>query len=436
MFRKYIALSLFLVLITGFAASVAPPKTITIKNAVDMRNGPGSYYKLILRLKPNAQVKQTDKEQQWLKVKTSSKSGWIPERSAYFKKDAPPQSTPDQDQVTNKAEDAFDELAQKSDTSASATASPAQVAAAVKGFARKFTAEKAHSENVELVQNFNSYVNPDEYQAFRKKRLQGWSWEKAQERLKINPDKAPTLNPEREQVGWGIANVIAQKGLIKDRQLQQYLTNIALVIAENSHRYETSVQVYILDSDQFTGYACPNGAIFVSKKVLQIMDNEAEFAFFVAHELAHIVFNHGVKETKKQRLKIQAQKRFEELDQQFEDRNDKYKKTEEELTQWANQMYEHTISGRLKQYEYSADYWGLAYAYRAGYDPREALHLLRSIYNRKGDFKSQIGNPKWKGASLKKRIIKIQSLIRDYEVPEGFGARYPEVFQRKMQNLK
>lgn len=435
MFRKYISLSLFLILITGFAATLERPEKITIKNSVDMRNGPGSYYKLILRLKPKLTVTQLEQEQQWLKVKTDKKTGWIPQRSAYTSGPTP-ESSPDQDQVMSNAEDAFDELAKgEGDTSVSATASPAQVAAAVKGFAQTFTSQKTKNQKVNIVENFNSFVNPEDYEEFRSKRLDDWSWEKAQSRVTISTSKAPVLNPQREQIGWGIANVIAQQGLVKDRALQQYLTHIALVIAENSHSYETSVQVYILDSNKFTGYACPNGAIFVSKKVLKTIDTEAEFAFFIAHELTHVVLNHGIKETRKRETKIRAEQRFKELNQELENREQKYKKTEQKLTRLANQIYEYTIKDRLKQYEYSADFWGIAYMYRAGYNPHGGLDLLQNIYNEDGDFKQQIGKAKWKGASLRKRIIKIKNQIEDYNLPDGFGRSYPQAWERKMRGF-
>ncbi|MDZ7681240.1 MAG: M48 family metallopeptidase [Fodinibius sp.] len=343
---------------------------------------------------------------------------------------------PSQEEAVSKSEDAFDELAgNEADTSSSTQASRAQVAAAIKGFAKTFTSQKTKSQDVNLLENFNNFTNPDNYLAFRNKRLQNWSWEKAQKRVTIKTSEAPVLNPQREQAGWGIANVIAQRGLVQDRELQQYLTNIALLIGENSHRFEAPVQVYILDTDKFTGYAAPNGAIFVSKSVLQIIENEAEFAFFVAHELAHIVHNHGMKETKQRQAKIQAEKRFQELDRQFEDDNDKYAETEQELNQLANQMYEYVISDRLKQYEYSADFWALAYIYRAGYDPHGGLNLLQKIHNKQGDFEQQIGKAVWKGTSLRKRIVKAENQIEDYNLPDGFGRTYRQVWQRHLQGF-
>lgn len=429
--------ALVLVLMLGLSAISATNRIapLTVKSSVDMRNGPGSYYKLLLRLKPGATATQMDKEQQWLKVKTPEEVGWIPQRSTYIE-DTEKETSPDQDQVMQNAEDAFDELADgETDSAGTPSASQAQVAAAVKGFAKDFTSQKTESGNTQLLQNFDGFVSPSAYEQFRSRRLQGWSWDKAQSRFELKTNEAPVLNPLREQAGWGIANVIAQQGLVENEALQQYLTHIALVIAENSHRYETPVQVYILDSEAITGYASPNGAIFVSKGLLNLMKNEAEFAFFAAHELAHIVHNHGIQETEKRKPKIKAAKQFEELNQEIGERKEKYKKAEAELTQLANRMYEYTVKDRLDEYEYDADYWAVAYTYRAGYHPARGLDLLQRIYSQQQQLGGQIEKAKWRGTSLQKRISKIENQINGLQIPSSFGRNYEYIFQRNMQAL-
>lgn len=436
MLRKSTLFLLFLLLTFGIAASLNQGEVITIKNSVDMRNGPGSYYELILRLQSGAKVSEINREQQWLQVKTEKKTGWIPQRSAYMENDQK-KTTPDHDEAMPNAQDAFAELAgEEADSTSDPYASPAQVAAAVKGFAKDFTAQNSGSPKNALLEDFNNFVDPGEYQRFRNSRLNNWSSRIAQDRFKLDFEKASTLNPMREKAGWGIANVIAQEGLIKNRELQQYLTHIALVLAENSHRFETPVQVYILDSDEISGYAAPNGAIFVSKGVLQLMKNEAEFAFFVAHELTHIALSHGMKETKRRKEKISAEQEFQELNRELEDRDQKYIDAEEELNRIANQMYEYTVRDRLKEYEYEADYWGVAYTYRAGYHPKGGLNLLRRIYDKQGDYENKIGLAKWQGTSLRNRIIKIDNQIDEVGIPQNFGHDYQSTFQKNVRMLK
>ena len=431
MARKYILFSLLILFVTGIVAFVKQAESLKIKNTVDMRDGPGSYYELILRLNPGAEVAQIDNQQQWIKVKAKEKEGWIPHRATYLEQNNKRTSS-DQDEITPDAETAFDQLEGKEDsTKHDPYASPAQVAAAVKGFATDFTSSKTGNQESLLLEDFNEFWEPNKYHEFRSFRLQHWSWEKAQERFEIDPDKVPELNPQREKAGWGIANIIAQQGLVENNELQQYLTHIALVLAENSHRYETPVRVYILDTNEITGYASPNGIIFVSKGALQIMQNETEFAFFAAHELAHIVHNHGIKETEKRKTKITADERFEELEQEVGDGEDKYEQTEQSLTRLANDMYEYTIKDRLEEYEFSADYWGIIYMYRTGYHPAGALDLLKRIRKNQGDFKNRIGHTKWKGTSMRDRIIRINNQIDNFNLSRNFGHDYQSVFQQK-----
>ncbi|NIT59885.1 MAG: SH3 domain-containing protein, partial [Aliifodinibius sp.] len=138
MARRYILFSLLVLFITGITAFVKQTETLTIKNTVDMRNGPGSYYELILRLNPGTEVSEIDKKQQWLKIQTNKKEGWIPERAAYVDRDKK-QTTPDQEEISQEAQAAFEELGEQDSTKEDPYASPAQVAAAVKGFATDFT---------------------------------------------------------------------------------------------------------------------------------------------------------------------------------------------------------------------------------------------------------------------------------------------------------
>ncbi len=435
MIRKYILISLLILFVTGVTAFVKQADDLTIKNTVDMRNGPGSYYELILRLNSGVEVTEIDQQQQWLKVKTKQKEGWIPKRAAYV--DKPKKTSPNQDEAVPDAQAAFEELDSNADstTQEDPYASPAQVAAAVKGFATDFTSSKTGDKENALLNDFTDFFDPTAYQRFRKTRLQNWSWQQAQDRFEINPNEVPEINPLQERAGWGIANVIAQQGLVNNRDLQQYLTHVALILTENSHRYETPIRVYVLDTNEITGYAAPSGTIFVSKGALQLMQSETEFAFFAAHEIAHIVHNHGIKESERRETRIKADERFQELNQELGESSAKYEEAEENLNELANEMYEYTIKDRLEEYEFSADYWGIIYMYRAGYHPNGALHLLRRISKNKGDFQDRIGHAKWKGTSLRDRIIRINSKISDFNLPRNFGHNYQPTYQQKIRTL-
>lgn len=435
---RTIKYSLLVLLLTGFSTAFGQ-STFSIQQSVDMRSGPGSYYELVLRLNKGAQVTELEKEATWMKVRIDDKEGWIPEQSTYLAKDTDSQKSKESDSPSSSMDDAFSELeGGESSSEEDAYASPAQVAAAVKGFARKYTTKRSEKTVVDLTRSFDDRINPKEYRRFRRDRMGNWTWKIAQSRFPLRTDTIPTMTPEIEKMGWGIANALAQNGLVQNRELLEYLNYVAAIVTESSHRYETPVQIHVLDSDDITGYACPNGIIFISKGALQVMESEAEVAFFIAHELAHVVLQHGVKESKDRRSKIKADDAFSELEDDLdydERQDDKYVQTSQDLTQWADQVYEYIIHKKLERYEFQADFWGVVYAYRAGYNPDASMKLLQRILNKQGDFEKKMGELDWQGASLETRIDKLNSYTKKMDLAERLNRDYKAAYQNKKQLL-
>jgi hypothetical protein len=437
---KYLQVVAGIMLLTLIPLYAGAQTSYTIQKSVDMRNGPGSYYDLVLRLNKGATITKLDDEGTWMKVSIDDKTGWIPEQTVYLGDGEEKEQTKKEDEsssVSSRLDDAFSELSGDSSEEESPYASPAEVAAAVKGFARKFNSKRSSKTKVDLTRDFDNRINPRDYRQFRRERMTNWSWQLAQSRFPIRTDTIPSMTPEIEKMGWGIAQAIAQQGLVQDYKLQEYLNYVALIVTESSHRYETPVQVHILDDDKVVGYAAPNGIIFISKGAIQIMESEAEFAFFVGHELAHVVMQHGVKETRDRKVKIDSDDAFSELnkDLDYENRDDKYAKTAKDLAEWADQVYEYVTSKKLERYEHEADFWGMVYAYRAGYNPQAAVNLLQRIYNKQGDFKSKIGELDWQGASIKDRINNCRSHLQYMNIARDMNRDYAAAFKNMKRRL-
>lgn len=395
----------------GLANSLqAQESSLTLESSVDVREGPGSFFDLIVRLNKGADIQKRDEQPGWIKIGFREFTGWIPDQPHYFASQG--ETSEEQVDIRDRMGSMFAQMAGEEDNDSTVYASPTQVAAAIRGFSRQYRTNRGSETRVDFTRSFDNRINISEYNQFKRSRFSSWDRFVAQTRFPISTDTIPEYTPDIEAMGWGIAERIAERGLHEDYELQKYVNFVGLMVSESSHRYEIPIQVHILDVDEVVGYSTPNGIIFVSKGALKMMDSEAELAFFIGHELAHVVLQHGVKETISRETQIRRDHAFEQLRQELADQpRDRYADVAEELSAWADEVYEYLVSDRLEAYEFEADFWGLAYAFRAGYDPYAAVDLLNRIHGADGEFETQIGSLEWEGASLRTRVSNIQTLI-------------------------
>lgn len=102
-----------------------------------------------------------------------------------------------------------------------------------------------------------------------------------------------------EEIRFGrevAARVIARYGLYDNPQLLKYVNLVGQVLAMNTNRPEIEFHFAILNTDEINGYAAPGGYIFVTRGAIAKMQDEAELAGVLAHELGHVVEKHVVKE--------------------------------------------------------------------------------------------------------------------------------------------
>ncbi|MDH5542875.1 MAG: M48 family metalloprotease [Nitrospinota bacterium] len=92
------------------------------------------------------------------------------------------------------------------------------------------------------------------------------------------------------------ARIIGRYSLYKNDNLTRYCNLIARSLAENSNRPELQFKVGILDTPTVNAFAAPGGYIFITKGAIEAMENEAELAATIAHEITHISQKHIVKE--------------------------------------------------------------------------------------------------------------------------------------------
>ncbi len=400
----------------------------------DVKKGPAAYHELIMRLLKNSQVEVDSMSGYWEKIIYEDTTGWVP--SYVLSLNAASENSRAKSLLNQRMQLLYKELDNKSDVKDDLAVSATQVTAAIKGFSKKYRERFKNGYTVEidefLIDTAPSWI----YEAFSDKRDR-----RVRRRTKrglLYPSgegvSIPSSNPELDQMGYAIASRIAQNGLFSNYQVQLYLELLTAHIIEETHREDLFVKVLILDTDEIQGYTIPGNYIFVSRGALMQMQTEAELVHFLAHELAHLVFKHGTEEYAVREPKIRTADAFAELDAEMgepqTDREKELAAIDDELTAMADEIYDYVNKGRLEEYEYEADRWGLVYTYLAGFDPTESINFLDRIDSNLIEKKGE-----WDGLKLEERKKRLRDQLKKLGL-KGGTISTPQEFDNFKRDLE
>lgn len=92
------------------------------------------------------------------------------------------------------------------------------------------------------------------------------------------------------------ARILGNYNLVDDEKVNRYVNLVGKALALYAGRPELRYHFGVLDSDEINAFAAPGGYVFITRGALMKMDNEAQLAGVLAHEIAHIVKKHVVNE--------------------------------------------------------------------------------------------------------------------------------------------
>jgi len=97
-------------------------------------------------------------------------------------------------------------------------------------------------------------------------------------------------------IGAGMAEQVEQSEKVLDDPVwQSYLNECGQKIVAVCDRRDITYQFRVIESDQINAFAAPGGYVYFYTGLLREMDNEAEMAAVMAHEISHVVARHGIK---------------------------------------------------------------------------------------------------------------------------------------------
>lgn len=166
---------------------------------------------------------------------------------------------------------------------------------------------------------------------------------------------------------------IARSGMLyQDRELEAYLNSIAKKLQPPEAYQRIPFHIHVLKNPYCNAFAYPNGHIYVHTGILARMDNEAQLASLLAHEMTHATHRHQVREFRGMLNKSAVFASTRSLVGGLPGIGD--------LTTVLGEIgTKASINGHSRDLETEADMVGIKLVVKAGYDPREAPKLFQHL---------------------------------------------------------
>jgi len=182
---------------------------------------------------------------------------------------------------------------------------------------------------------------------------------------------------EDEQLLWRRVQkeqeIINNSGfLYHDPELENYLNRVAKKLQAHSVAPDLDIQIKVLKDPNLNAFAYPNGVIYVHSGILARMDNEAQLAALLAHEMTHCTHRHSlriIRSIKDRPAYVAA----------VQDTLDRISAVHEIARILGAAGSIAAVSGYTRELESEADQVGLDLMAKANYDSREALKLFEHL---------------------------------------------------------
>ncbi len=212
----------------------------------------------------------------------------------------------------------------------------------------------------------------------------------------------------------------------RDRELQDYLNKIARRLQPQETSATMVFRIVVLKDPHLNAFAFPNGVVYIHTGILARIDNEAQLAMLLAHEMAHCIHRHAIRafrdfERKKDWLAV-LQKPEPVSDGDLA------------ALLGSNETVA-TVTGYCQHLEAEADRAGLKMVLNAGYDLKEAPRLFEHLTKELKAEKTR--EPFFFGTHprLQNRIQVCKEYLKTHRRGQAEGVKNTEIFRGKIQKV-
>ena len=196
--------------------------------------------------------------------------------------------------------------------------------------------------------------------------------------------------------------------MIQDPVITEYVNRVGQNLVRNSDA-KVPFTIKVIDSDEINAFALPGGFFYVNSGLILAADNEAELAGVMAHEIAHVACRHQTREMTRENYVNLATIPLIFL-----------------INSWG--VYEAANLGMSlalpmtflrfeRGFEGEADYFGLQYMYKAGYDPQAFIDFFEKIKALEKEKPGTLSKAFSTHPPTPERILKSQEEIREVLPP-------------------
>jgi len=216
--------------------------------------------------------------------------------------------------------------------------------------------------------------------------------------------------------------------IYRDPVLEDYLHQIAEKLQPLEVREKYNFRIRLLTDPYLNAFAFPNGVIYLHTGILSRLDNEAQLAALLAHEMTHCTHRHALRA-------LSGLKNQNNLILSLKQTVARIASTGDLLNLFGTTASMAAINGYAQHFETEADVVGLQLMAKAGYDPGEALRLFEHL-----DQELEAENLKEPfffatHPQLQKRIENCKEFLDKLKQPESPGIKNKKVFLDRIHQV-
>ncbi|HEX2327563.1 MAG TPA: M48 family metallopeptidase [Candidatus Angelobacter sp.] len=190
--------------------------------------------------------------------------------------------------------------------------------------------------------------------AIGNRKLGGMDWYSTESEIKMGKQYAQQIEQSMK--------------MITDPVVNEYVNRVGQNLVRNSDA-KVPFTIKVVDADDINAMALPGGFFYVNSGLILAADDEAELAGVMAHEIAHVCARHATRQMTRAQFA-----NFATIPLIFVGGGIGYA-----VREAASIGLPLTFLSFSRGFEAEADYLGVQYMYKAGYDPNEFVNFFEKV---------------------------------------------------------